>query len=159
MLTKDTGRWLPSMLPGSHTHRISVWIGTRWKNSSDESAARPLVSFRFVFFFLLPDRFMQEYSSRYSYITYLAVPREGEHRKSNVPHKLDFLILYITLQHLSNFIRNPPHCFDVYFSQLILQLVATPSTRTEVPGMTKYLTKIQVSETCASCCCNCILRF
>ena len=43
-----------------------------------------------------PDRFMQEYSLGYSYITYLAVQREGEHRKSNVPHKLDFLRLYIT---------------------------------------------------------------
>ena len=43
-----------------------------------------------------PDRFMQEYCLGYSYITYLAVQREGEHRKSNVPHKLDFLRLYIT---------------------------------------------------------------
>ena len=40
---------------------------------------------------------MQAYSSRYSYITYLAVQREGEYRKSNVPHKLDFLRLYITV--------------------------------------------------------------
>ena len=40
-----------------------------------------------------PDRFMQEYSLGYSYITYLAVQREGEHRKSNVPQKLDFLRL------------------------------------------------------------------
>ena len=38
-----------------------------------------------------PDRFMREYSSGYSYITYLAVQREGEHRKSNVPRKEDFL--------------------------------------------------------------------
>ena len=60
-----------------------------------------------------PDRFMQEYSLGYSYITYLAVQREGEHRKSNVPHKLDFLRLYITQQYLGNFIRNSPHCFDV----------------------------------------------
>ena len=44
-----------------------------------------------------PDRFMPEYSLGYSYYTtYLAVQREGEHRKSNVPHKLDFLRLYIT---------------------------------------------------------------
>ena len=38
-----------------------------------------------------PDRFMREYYLGYSYITYLAVQREGEHRKSNVPHKLVFL--------------------------------------------------------------------
>ena len=43
-----------------------------------------------------PDKFMQENSLGYSYITYLAVQREGEHRKSNVPHTSDFLILYIT---------------------------------------------------------------
>ena len=43
-----------------------------------------------------PDRFMQEYSLGYSYITYPAVQREGEHRKSNAPHKLVFLRLYIT---------------------------------------------------------------
>ena len=48
-----------------------------------------------------------------SYITFQAVQREGEHRKSNVPHKLDFLRLYITQQYLGNFIRNSPHCFDV----------------------------------------------
>ena len=44
-----------------------------------------------------PDRFMQEYSMGYSYTTYLPVQRKGEHRKSNVPHKLDFLRLYITV--------------------------------------------------------------
>ena len=43
-----------------------------------------------------PDRFMQEFPLGYSYITYLAVQREGEHRKSNAPHKLDVLRLYIT---------------------------------------------------------------
>ena len=42
-----------------------------------------------------PDRSMQEYSLGYSYVTYLAVQGEEEHRKSNVPHKLDFLRLYI----------------------------------------------------------------
>ena len=33
----------------------------------------------------------EEYSSGYSYIAYLAVQRGGEHRKSNVLQKLDFL--------------------------------------------------------------------
>ena len=43
-----------------------------------------------------PDRFMQEYSLGCSYITYLAVQREREYRKSNVSRKLDSLRSYIT---------------------------------------------------------------
>ena len=47
------------------------------------------------------DRFMQEHYLGYSYITYLAVQREGEHRKYNFPDKLDFL--NCTEQYLGNF--------------------------------------------------------
>ena len=43
-----------------------------------------------------PDRFVQEYPLGCSCITYRAIQGEGEHRKSNVPHKSDFLRLYIT---------------------------------------------------------------
>ena len=38
-----------------------------------------------------PDRFMREYSLGYSYKAYQVAQREGEHRKSNVPHKLDII--------------------------------------------------------------------